>query len=155
MTPERFMSKVSPEPTTGCWLWTGALAGNGYPMVWAHGRVRLATRVSYEIHRAPLPGTAKVLHRCDNPPCVNPAHLFAGTQLDNIRDMDRKGRRRTVAVRGEAQGLAKLDETAVRSIRRLLAKGETHRAIAERHGIERSTVTQIARGKTWQHVKGE
>jgi hypothetical protein len=98
ITPlERFMAKVSPEPTSGCWLWTGALGMDGYGIrVHLHGeerKPRRAHRASWEIFRGPIPDGLWVLHRCDNPPCVNPDHLFLGTQTDNIRDAVRKGRR--------------------------------------------------------------
>jgi len=86
-------SELSP---ASCWLWSGALAKNrGYGVYWdtAAQQTKLAHRGAWEIARGPIPQGLSVLHRCDNPPCVNPAHLFLGTQLDNIRDMDKKGRR--------------------------------------------------------------
>lgn len=94
----RFMVKVSPEPNTGCWLWLGAPSTrNGYGRFWnLTGSAEVAHRAAWRLLVAPL-GDQRVLHRCDNPACVNPGHLFLGTQLDNIRDRDAKGRGTTTA----------------------------------------------------------
>lgn len=91
---QRIEDAMIPEPNTGCWLWTLALAG-GYPELSVHARSLRAHRVSYELAHGPIPAGMSVLHRCDTPPCVNPAHLFIGTQLENIRDCIAKGRRST------------------------------------------------------------
>lgn len=93
-----------------------------------------------------------MLHKCDNPPCVNPAHLFLGTQADNIRDMDAKGRRRSVMhdQRGELNGSAKLTRPQIAMIRSL---GGTmkQREIAEIFGISRPAVSLVLSGKRWSH----
>lgn len=95
---ERFYSKVAPMmDDRGCWEWMGSLATGK----WRYGKFPKgphgsgwlqASRVSWEIHNGPIPVGMKVLHKCDNPPCVNPAHLFLGTSSDNTRDMIAKGR---------------------------------------------------------------
>jgi hypothetical protein len=93
---ERFWTRVSWGPADRCWPWTGAGRGNGYGHVHRSGRgatTTLAHRLSWEIHHGPIPEGLFVLHRCDNPRCVNPAHLFLGTQKTNIHDMIGKGRR--------------------------------------------------------------
>ena len=87
---ERFFTKVS--KTSNCWLWTGYRKHNGYGQSWANGKKVLAHRLSYEIHTGASPGAARVLHHCDNPPCVNPAHLYLGTMADNMRDCLLRGR---------------------------------------------------------------
>lgn len=78
---------------SGCIEWTGPRLKSGYGRVWSQGKMKRAHRVAYEDEYGPIPEGMSVLHTCDNPPCVRPEHLFIGTQLDNIRDMDRKGRR--------------------------------------------------------------
>ena len=87
---EGFFRRV--EKTDQCWLWLAGKNKDGYGKVKIHGRSLQAHRVSWEIHHGPIPAGLNVLHRCDNPACVNPAHLFVGTALDNNRDRDAKGR---------------------------------------------------------------
>jgi hypothetical protein len=92
----RFRGKIRIEPS-GCWLWIGATNGKGYGKIQQGRRggiPLLAHRVSWELHRGPIPDGLMVLHQCDSPPCVNPDHLFLGTGLDNMRDMVAKSRHR-------------------------------------------------------------
>ncbi len=88
------MRHVSPEPMSGCWLWTGTTDRFGYGQSWHNGRHAKSHRLSWFLAYGSDAGEMLVLHRCDNPPCVNPAHLFLGTNIDNVRDMMRKGRTR-------------------------------------------------------------
>ena len=93
---ERFWSKVSKSrKADGCWIWSGARAGNGYGTLkrGERGLTKLAHRISWELHNGPVPDGMLVCHRCDSPPCVNPAHLFLGTMKDNVHDMLAKSRR--------------------------------------------------------------
>ncbi len=103
---QRFDDKVSIEPNSGCWLWTGTASAEGYGAISVAGRMVLAHRVSWELHRTPLRTGECVLHHCDNPSCVNPGHLFVGSLADNSRDMTKKGRqfgqRKTHCIRGHA-----------------------------------------------------
>lgn len=92
---DRFMGHVTPEPNSGCWLWTGAVADER----WSYGMFRTkqrrtvrAHRRSFELFRGAIPSGKMVLHRCDVPSCVNPEHLFIGDAADNARDMSAKGR---------------------------------------------------------------
>src|SRR5690606_5411912 len=122
---DRFYDKVSPEPNSGCWLWTGATNELGYGVIGLGRREQgtaKAHRVSYELHKGPTNGLC-VLHECDNPACVNPSHLFLGTLKDNSRDCVRKGRNFIPDNRGTKAKWARLNEDHVREIRMRRLKG--------------------------------
>lgn len=91
-TPANFTDKIMPEPNSGCWLWTGAIRGDGYGNFTYQGRNHGAHRVSWAFHHGPIPEGQNVCHKCDTPLCVNPDHLFLGSRSDNMRDMSKKGR---------------------------------------------------------------
>ena len=91
---ERFEAHISPEPMSGCWLWTGTESRHGYGQIRINGSPMLAHRLSYELHKEPIPEGLSVLHHCDNRLCVSPDHLYAGTTADNIHDMLNRGRGR-------------------------------------------------------------
>lgn len=148
----RLANGLDSAPEDGCWEWMRARNNMGYGTLTINGRAAYAHRLAYELAGNEVPEGQHVLHSCDNPACINPAHLSAGTRSDNMQDAARKGRLRTpeVALYGSANPAAKLDETTVRSIRRLLAKGWTQAEIAERHDISQSQVSNIARGRHWK-----
>lgn len=98
----------------------------------------------------PIDAGAVVCHHCDNRACVRADHLFIGTQLDNIRDMDRKGRSRRPVLPGEKNGRAKLTSDDVASIRRAHSDGETYRALAARYGVTYGMIGHICRGVCWR-----
>lgn len=132
-----------------CWVWTGGREGGGYGQLSFRGTWVKAHRLSWEIHNGFPPGALCTLHRCDNPPCVNPAHLFLGTRADNNRDKAEKGR----ACKGERSVRSKLTDKAVREIRAMLAGGATTRATAAHFGIRNhGLMSQIRHGKRWGHV---
>lgn len=132
--------------TTGeCWPWTGARQGTGYGRVALGGhRVAHAHRVSWVLTFGPIPSDSFVCHRCDNPPCVRPSHLFLGTHLDNIADMMSKGRH----ARG---GSRKLTVEQVRSIKDSLPT-QTKAQLARSFGVSRRLVRAIAQGEIWTWV---
>ena len=141
----RFCAKV--KKSADCWEWIGTKR-QGYGLLKIDGRHRQASRVSWEIHCGDAPGRMCVLHRCDNPGCVNPKHLFLGTQTENIGDMDAKGRRGSLS--GDANGNSKLTWPKVGEIRRRVAAGEQHRRIATDFGVDRSLIGLIANNRIWK-----
>jgi len=151
----RFMSKVDIGGPDDCWLWTGTLDKDGYGVMGVGDRKLRAHRLSWAIHNGPIPLSMCVLHRCDVPGCVNPAHLFLGTQADNMRDMTIKGRSRLVqhpAPSGEGHPCAKLTEAQVLAIRAECANGATQTSLAERFHMSGPAISRIVRRETWVHV---
>jgi hypothetical protein len=137
---------------SGCWIWTGkGRTEKGYGM-FMHQRQRLrAHRVAYYIYYGIDPQELSVCHVCDNPPCCNPLHLFAGTHRDNMTDKISKGRH----ILGTHSASAKLNPVSVRRIRQLWATGEyTQTQIGEMMGVHRGTVLQVIHRRTWAHVEG-
>lgn len=92
-TLDRFMIRIKVDPKTTCWTWVGAVSSNGYGHININGKLISAHRLSWELFHNEKPGKKFVLHKCDNPLCVNPDHLFLGTNSDNQRDCIAKGRR--------------------------------------------------------------
>lgn len=141
----------------GCWEWTGAKDRFGYGTVTR----KLLSKVPIRAHRlswffanGPVPDGQWVLHRCDNPPCVRPDHLFLGTRSDNIRDMFAKERGRPnggVIARGATHPMVRLTEAQVREI--LGRSGESKTALAAEFRVARTTVGDIIRRRTWQHLR--
>lgn len=113
------------------------------------GGQHYAHRLAFEVFNGPLQRGLCVCHQCDNPKCVNPAHLFAGTKRDNTQDMLRKGRNRNVPHIGSANGFSRLNEAAVLEIRKLRAGGMTTQAIATRFGISQSLGYPNHQSITW------
>jgi hypothetical protein len=144
---DRFFDKVSFEPNSGCWLWTATVDSCGYGLfgIGGSGNTRRAHRVSYELFKEPIKTGLKVCHKCDTPSCVNPDHLFCGTDADNMKDRDSKQR----TARGVKNGKAKLDEMQVAKIRGDL---RSERTIAAALNISRGTVNAIRSGRTWKHI---
>lgn len=150
----RFFAKILPEPMSGCWLWTGWVDRNGYGEIalpkGSEKRRIFAHRLSYQLHCGD-PAGMHVCHHCDVPSCVNPAHLFLGTQADNMRDKERKGR--GVKPRGEHSGRARLTEQQVREILAAQNAGEASASrIARSLGVSRGTIRQILEGNNWRHL---
>lgn len=113
---ERFFDFCIPEPNSGCWLWIGGVASKGYGRFNIGNREQVqAHRFSWELHYGKIPDGLWALHRCDNPPCVNPEHLFLGTCRDNHQDMIQKGRKVTFV--GEEGSNVRLTENQIEAIR--------------------------------------
>jgi hypothetical protein len=141
---ERFRAKYVIDQQTGCWNWTACVVRR-YGMFGYKGRLWRAHRASYDMFVGPIPDGLLVLHACDNPLCVNPAHLSVGTGVDNMQDCVRKGR----ISRGERRYNAKLDEEMVRAIR---TSSEPAYRIAKRIGVDPALVQRVRRGRSWAHV---
>jgi len=147
---ERFWEKVQQGTPTECWPWTRWRDQDGYGQIDVSGRGRRAHQVALELSTGQsIAAGMVVMHTCDNPPCCNPAHLRIGTQAENIRDRDQKGR--------QAKGLghlhAKLDVATVRTIRALYQQGGIlQREIATRFDIDQASVSNIVRRKTWKNI---
>jgi hypothetical protein len=130
--------------TDKCIEWNLGRVSAGYGVVSLPGSVKYAHRMSFEIFNGKIPPNHKVLHRCDNPPCVNPRHLFSGTQKDNIDDMVKKGRHARVGLHGSKNGSAKLNEVLVAKIRSA-KPGMSYTGLALRFGIPKSTAFYVCK----------
>jgi hypothetical protein len=140
----RFWEKV--DKTVSCWLWTGSKNNMGYGRINIKGKVQLAHRISFEMNHGAIVKGLKVLHKCDNPLCVNPKHLKLGTQKENLQDMYKKGR----ACVGEDKPNAKLNKEKVTYIRsRYRSGGVSQRSLAKEVGISQSILCQVINKKRW------
>ena len=144
----RFRDKFVPEPNSGCWLWTASTFRTGYGKFRVDDRMVSAHRVSYELHNGLIPEGLHVCHTCDVKVCVNPDHLWLGTNQDNVDDRDAKGRQ----AKGSEHGRAKLTEEQVWEIYH--AEG-TLREIAEQYGVLFQQVSKIKRKEKWRHLHEE
>lgn len=147
---DRFNAKWVENRESGCWDWIAAKAGKGYGEIKAtkSRRYLYAHRVSWEMANGPLPAGMSVLHRCDNPGCVNPAHLFIGSSADNAQDMAAKDRH----LKGERNTQSKLTEQDILKIYQLSDGGMVQHRIAKLVGVGQMTVCRILRGERWRHV---
>lgn len=151
-TEVRFWEKVR-SSRDGCWEWSGCLLQSG-----GYGCISIqrdrktvayrANRMSWEIHFGEIPGGIVVCHKCDNPKCVRPDHLFLGTHADNGADMARKLR----GTCGKKNRHAKLSDSRVADIRTRAQSGERYASIARSHGVTKNTVWRVVNGHTWKNT---
>lgn len=163
---QMFESKFTPEPNTGCWLWHGggARTALGYGVF---GARRLAVnkttisahRASWLIYKGEIPSEMFVCHRCDNPHCVNPDHLFLGTPKDNVVDCMGKQRNSSPPIRrGEINNKAKLTAVQVRNIRSRYKESyqrgnaDNQMAMAQEFNVTQANISCILKMKTWKHI---
>lgn len=138
-----------------CWLWQGKPSSCGYGIAWCEERtdgVRQvkAHRRSYNLFIGEIPDGLCVLHHCDVRLCVNPEHLYAGTRLENSRDMDRRGRRARHL--GELHGMSHLTNQNVLDIRSRVASGELQLSLAKEFKVGTATICRIVNRKVWRHI---
>jgi len=136
--------------SNGCWLWQGPInPRHKYGQLTVAGQAIRAHRASYAIHHGPIPNNLWVLHSCDNPPCVNPDHLFLGTPKRNSQDMAKKGR----SSKGEKNARSKLTSKQVEEIRMLAwTKTMLQKDIAEKYGVSKGAISLICNGINWSHL---
>jgi hypothetical protein len=152
--PERFWSKVGRGASDECWPWLASVRrkDEGYGAFWLNGKHQPANRVAYELKYGPIEDCAlEVCHRCDNPACCNPGHMFLGTRRDNNDDKVSKKRHAF----GSKNGVAKLTEAQVAEIKRQKPAGRAppgyRLGLAREYGVKRGTITDIW-SRSWKHV---
>jgi len=146
-TRERFYSKVARDQKTGCFIWIGSKMLNGYGRIKVNGTNWLAHRFSWEMHLGTVPKDLCVCHHCDNPLCVNPAHLFLGTNQDNANDCVQKGRANLP--KGEKHPRHRLTAKEILAIR---ADKRKRPLIASDYGVSSDHIKDIQRRRRWQHL---
>lgn len=152
---ERFWKKVN--KTSSCWLWMGKRTPKGY----GDFAVRVANKIldfrahryAWEMIKGSIPKDKLVCHKCDNPPCVNPDHLYLGTQSENIKESVGKGRHSTCHQRGENNPSAIITGKIVEEIRKsYVPRKVTQRFLAEKFNLTQSYVSEILLKKVWSHI---
>jgi hypothetical protein len=150
---ELFWEKVDKRSEDECWEWIASRDSCNYGMFYPkdHSNGVKASRYSYQLRYGDIPKGLYVLHKCDNPPCVNPKHLFIGTQTDNMQDMISKGR--LYDRRGEKNSKVKLTEEDVRTVKLLRKNGMTYKSIAKSLKVSEGCINHILNGRHWVGVE--
>lgn len=174
----KLLSLIVINQSTECWNWQGTKTSDGYGRIGVSGRLHLAHRVMFSLQRKAIPKGMLVLHKCDNPACINPGHLFLGTQQDNMTDCKNKGRiakgdksgarlhpekvprgdrhyfhlHPEKSVRGEQNGRSKLTNVIVLQARKLYRDGVTIKCLAAKYGVSPAVMSKAIHKKTWKHV---
>lgn len=150
-TVERFENKFNKLGEDDCWIWFGRKHCQGYGYFRLSGYLTLAHRVAWTLYRGEIPDGLCVLHHCDNPPCVNPRHLFLGTQIDNVKDAQDKGKYQ--GRYGERACRVKLTQSDVDYIRFVLSisvEGSgVNKFLARQFGVQAAAISKIKTGRTW------
>lgn len=135
--------------SSDCWYWTGSVNRLGYGVFVALNETK-AHRVAYKLFHGSIPNGMFVLHKCDTRCCVNPSHLMLGTQTDNMRDMAKKGRCKSIPLPGEKNPQAKLTAFQVQEIRSRVQNGETQKSMCAIFNVSPMTISRVVRGETWK-----
>lgn len=148
---KRFLMRVEKGEKHECWPWTGSRMNENWHGQWRNqaGEIEPTHRATWRLFCGEIPEGMHVLHKCDNPICVNPDHLFLGTRSDNAKDMWAKKRARPKAQHGEGHGCSKLTDEDVRRIRESSTSGVE---LAEQYGVGKTTISSIRLRKTWRHI---
>lgn len=144
---ERFNNKINKTET--CWIWIASKKYDGYGYFSINGKTHMAHRVAYKLFYGEIPNSLHVCHKCDNPSCVNPFHLFLGSHDTNMKDMTKKGRQ----IKGERQHSAKLKTEEILEIRKLYSSQQmTQRQLANKFGVAQNIVSRIVNYLIWKHI---
>ena len=148
---DRFFAKI--EKSANCWIWKGAINSTGYGTFFLSLKNIPAHRASWIIHNGDIPKNMEVCHHCDNPICVNPGHLFIGTHGDNMRDMQKKGRRKPSRMVGAINPMSVLSKEDVENIRDIYSLGGlTQKQIGAYFGVKQTTISAIVNRVNWGHL---
>jgi hypothetical protein len=148
---QRLFKRIVVGKRDECWPWTGSVMKEGWHGQWrtASGEIEPTHRAAWRLMKGEIPEGLCVLHKCDNPICLNPLHLFLGTQSDNALDMWEKRRARPGVSKGEQHGCAKITVDIVREIRESKESGV---ALAARFGLATTTICDVRKRRTWKHI---
>jgi hypothetical protein len=148
---DKFWSFVIKKGKDDCWVWLGTLYTQGYGRFYHHSlKETKAHRVSYLLHFGEIPKNSLICHKCNNHKCVNPNHLYAGTNDDNMKDLSVSG-----ILKGENNPASKLTENLILQIRKeYLKSGITTRFLSKKHNVSQGLISKVIRGDCWKHVGG-
>jgi hypothetical protein len=144
---ERIKNNININNKTGCWEWKLRRDKDGYASINLGGNRERCSRISYQIYKGQIPNKMLVCHTCDNPPCVNPDHLFIGTHKDNMDDMVSKGKNK----KGTNNGRHKLNNNMIKEIKKLYPI-KSMPTLAKMYNVSVVNISSIIRGKIWKHV---
>ncbi len=153
LAKERFWEKVQKDSDDKCWKWIGGKFSNGYGQFYKNPCKITAHRFSYELANGEIDKNLKVCHTCDNPICVNPNHLFVGTQKDNIQDMIKKKRHNFNDAIGINNGRSIVNEVEVKEIRQKYKEGNiSYKKLAKKYNLSETQTMRIVKRESWKHI---